>query len=529
MHDMKNLIQAAVVTLFAASTAQAQQAVQWKVSDGGNGHWYACIRDGAGMTVHDAANRAASAGAHLLTGCSSEFDFAVSAVDALNPAGWVAWGNHRWGPWIGLRRVGSSGDFEWVDGTSCEFDRWDAGAGQPDPSTEDAVLLYSTSPLLSAFCHDIVGSRLTNSAIIEWSADCNGDGIVDYGQILDGTFADADSDGVPDVCQQPACASSDLTANGVVDGADLGALLAFWGPVNPVLPQADIDGNGIVDGADLGTLLAHWGPCGAPAWATVIEWQPDPSVVTDPVLRAAILATGLPWRVRDAGTQIEMLLVPPGTFQMGDVQWAPPAHVVTLTRPYYLGRYEVTQAQWVAKMRSNPSTFQASNGFAGSDARPVDNVSWTMAQQFVSETGFRLPTEAEWEYACRAGTTSLYYNGSDDRLTLDALAWWGNIFTGEGNSGLQTHPVGQKQANRFGFHDMLGNVWEWTSCGSYNYVPGAVVDPSCPPPAVWGNAITRGGSAGGPANTWNWYVCDRGDNSAYIPLLEYGIRVARNP
>jgi hypothetical protein len=199
---MNNLIQAAVVTLFAASTAQAQQAVQWKVSDGGNGHWYACVRDGAGMTAQDAANQAAAAGAHLLTGCSSEFDFAVAAVDALNPAGWVAWGDHRWGPWIGLRRVGTTENFEWVDGTSCVFDRWDSGAGQPDPANEDSVLLYSTSPQPSAYCHDIAGSRLTNSAILEWSSDCNSDGIVDYGQCLDGTLADYNGNNIPDCCER---------------------------------------------------------------------------------------------------------------------------------------------------------------------------------------------------------------------------------------------------------------------------------------------------------------------------------------
>jgi hypothetical protein len=199
---MKNLIQAAVVTLFAASTAQAQQAVQWKVSDGGNGHWYACVRDGAGMTAQDAANQAAAAGAHLLTGCSSEFDFAVAAVDALNPAGWVAWGDHRWGPWIGLRRVGTTENFEWVDGTSCVFDRWDSGAGQPDPANEDSVLLYSTSPQPSAYCHDIAGSRLTNSAILEWSSDCNSDGIVDYGQCHDGTLADYNGNNIPDCCER---------------------------------------------------------------------------------------------------------------------------------------------------------------------------------------------------------------------------------------------------------------------------------------------------------------------------------------
>ena len=96
-------------------------------------------------------------------------------------------------------------------------------------------------------------------SLLEWSADCNNDGIVDYGQILSGALADDNGNGVLDTCE---CAGADITADGVVNGADLGALLAFWGPVGPVLPQADLNRDGAVNGADLGILLANWGPCG---------------------------------------------------------------------------------------------------------------------------------------------------------------------------------------------------------------------------------------------------------------------------
>ena len=159
----------------------------------------------------------------------------------------------------------------------------------------------------------------------------------------------------------PATAQScagNLTADNRVDGEDLGLMLAAWGPC--VGCAADLDGNGVVDGADLGQLLAAWGVCPGiyvPQWATLVEALPDPAVVTDPMLRAAIEATGLAWRVRDTATQVEMLLVPPGTFQMGCIMasnlwrcwpWEQPVHQVTLTNAFYLGRYEVTQSQWTA-------------------------------------------------------------------------------------------------------------------------------------------------------------------------------------
>lgn len=121
---------------------------------------------------------------------------------------------------------------------------------------------------------------------------------------------------------------------------------------------------------------------------------------------------------------------------------------------FWMGVHEVTQAQWEAVMGSNPSDFK------GRD-HPVENVNWLEAQEFVRRLNakegherYRLPTEAEWEYAARAGSTTKYCFGDDER-DLGDYAWYGS------NSGCVTHPVGQKQPNAWGLYDMHGNVWEW--------------------------------------------------------------------
>ena len=218
----------------------------------------------------------------------------------------------------------------------------------------------------------------------------------------------------------------DLNGDRIVNGSDLGILLGQWEQVGP----GDLDGNGVVDGADLGIMLGAWGRCAVtvPSWATLVEAMPDPAVVTDSTLRAAISASGLAWRVLDTATQMEMLLVPPGTFTMGCtasnafgcVSNENPTHLVTLTQPFYMGRYEVTQGQWVAKIGSNPSYFA---GQSDSANRPVERVSWNTIQGYLSATGMRLPSEAEWEYACRAGTTTAFNNGSSDDATVGNIAW----------------------------------------------------------------------------------------------------------
>ncbi len=321
----------------------------------------------------------------------------------------------------------------------------------------------------------------------------------------------------------------DLNADRVVDGIDLGVLLGQWGGAG----SADLDGDGFVDGADLGVLLNGWGSCPVvtPAWATLVEGLPDPAVVTDPALRAAIAATGLAWRVRDTATQMEMLLVPPGTFQMGCIMGSNqyggyerelPVHQVTLTKAFYLGRYEVTQSQWVARMGSNPSNFQSASAQVPADQvpnRPVERVSWLTIQGYLSATRFRLPTEAEWEYACRAGTQTPFYNGSTDDSTLGTLAWYSP------NSGGQTRPVGGKLANAFGFHDMLGNVCEWVNDWYAGYTSEAQTNPTGP--LGWVSLVIRGGTY--EFDSLGVRSSYRGNASPGGTVNWIGFRVARSP
>jgi formylglycine-generating enzyme required for sulfatase activity len=323
-----------------------------------------------------------------------------------------------------------------------------------------------------------------------------------------------------------SCAGN-LNSDNRVDGADLGTLLVAWGACTGC--AEDLTADGQVDGADLGALLSNWGVCPViivPSWATLVEARPDPAVVTDPVLLAAIETTGLAWRVRDTATQVEMLLVPPGTFQMGCVmgsdqygcyEWELPVHQVTLTNAFYLGRYEVTQAQWVARMGSNPATFQ---GYSDSATRPIEQVSWNTVQEYLSATGFRLPTEAEWEYACRAGTQTPFYNGSTDDATVGSLAWYAY------NSDSQTRPVGGKLANALGFHDMLGNVGEWVNDWYGPYTREAQTDPTGPEGAP--DHVVRGSSWYYPSANVRSSNRDLGVGGGPING-DVGFRVARNP
>ncbi len=159
---------------------------------------------------------------------------------------------------------------------------------------------------------------------------------------------------------------------------------------------------------------------------------------------------------RHRATGIVMVLLPGGTYWMGAQKEDPkgrnydpdagddegPVHEVTL-RPFLVAKYEVTQAQWKTVMEANPSHF------TGDENRPVEGVFWDDIQDFEAKTGLALPTEAQWEYACRCGTTTVFAGKLDD------LGWF------DGNSGGTTHPVGTKAANGFGLHDLHGNVWEW--------------------------------------------------------------------
>jgi formylglycine-generating enzyme required for sulfatase activity len=418
----------------------------------------------------------------------------------------------------------------------------------------------------------IVGNTLVNAsqcpgamseviATFTVSTDCNQNGALDYCDIATGTAADCNVNGVPDTCEIAAGLDRDCDGNGrldscdiylfaapddnqnctpdlceyargdfgldgSVDGKDLGYLLASWGSADPF---ADLDGNQLVNGADLGTLLANWGAtpfgavcAGTPAWATLLEDFPDPAVVTNPTLRAAIISSGQPWRVRDTATQMEMVLVPQGTFVMGEADWAEPVHSVTLTQAFYMGRYEVTQDQWVAKMGSNPSYFR---GYSDSANRPVEQVSWNTIQSFLSATGMRLPSEAEWEYAYRAGTATAFHSmpgypsGTNDESQAGTIAW--HYY----NSGNQTHAVGGKAANALGLHDMAGNVVEWVNDWYEEYSCGAQTNPLGPVSGSY--RVFRGGS-------WYEYTSYMRSSwrSTWTPGSAYdyvGFRVARTP
>ena len=206
------------------------------------------------------------------------------------------------------------------------------------------------------------------------------------------------------------------------------------------------------------------------------------------------------------GISIDMVRVEAGTFTMGATRemknlWAPfdneePTHQVTLTNDYYIGKYEVTQALWKAVMGNNPSGFKGDN-------LPVENVSWKDCQKFISKlnsiTGktFRLPTEAEWEYAARGGNKSrgYQYSGSNN---LSDVAWYGD------NSGNKTHDVVSNQANELGIYDMSGNVYEWCQDRYDNYSSSSQTNPTGA--TTGSNRVERGGS---------WIFTDWGCRSSY--------------
>jgi formylglycine-generating enzyme required for sulfatase activity len=177
--------------------------------------------------------------------------------------------------------------------------------------------------------------------------------------------------------------------------------------------------------------------------------------------------------------------VPPGPFRMGGkYDTEKPGHRVTISLGFYFGVFPVTQAQWQAVMGYNPSRFR------GGD-RPVEQVSWHDCQEFSNKlallTGrpIRLPTEAEWEYACRAGTTKDYHSGNN-KTALTQVGWFGE------NSNDQTHPVGKLAGNAWGLFDMHGNVGEWCADGMRTYSAENETDPIEPDHAD--DRIVRGGA-----------------------------------
>ena len=220
------------------------------------------------------------------------------------------------------------------------------------------------------------------------------------------------------------------------------------------------------------------------------------------------------------GISIEMVKIEARTFMMGATSemFMPddgekPVHQVTLTNDYYMGKYEVTQALWQAVMSGNPSDFKGDN-------LPVETVSWNDCQEFISKlnsmTGrkFRLPTEAEWEYAARGGKKSKGYQYSGSNSIFD-VAWY------DGNSGNMTHPVGTKQANELGIYDMTGNVSEWCQDWKGSYSNSYQTNPTG---ATGGSfRVFRGGSWG--SNSWYCRSSCRNSNAQDDRDYNLGLRL----
>jgi formylglycine-generating enzyme required for sulfatase activity len=189
------------------------------------------------------------------------------------------------------------------------------------------------------------------------------------------------------------------------------------------------------------------------------------------------------------GVKMDFVLIHPGKFMMGSEKGLDnekPAHEVTLTKPFYLGIYEVTQAQWKVLMGDDPAHFKG-------DDLPVETVRWDDCHRFLTKLKeklpegltCRLPTEAEWEYACRAGSQTEYCCG-DDVAALGEYAWY------SANCENKTHPVGQKKPNAWGLYDMHGNVWEWCEDGFAPYTAAPATDPKGPLSTAF--CVARGGA-----------------------------------
>ena len=233
----------------------------------------------------------------------------------------------------------------------------------------------------------------------------------------------------------------------------------------------------------------------------------------EPTLDRAVLQ-----QLAEVPKTFEFVRIPAGELRMGSASAEAdddeqPVTRVRVSRGFEMTRFEVTQEQWESVMKSNPSQFSG----CGSNC-PVENVSWDDVQDFVAklnaaagEPRFRLPTEAEWEYAARAGTTEDRYGDLDD------IGWW------DGNAGFGTHPVGRKEPNGFGLYDMVGNVYEWVQDWYGEYPGGSVADPTGRP--FGSHRVARGGGWSGDASDCR--VTNRYAGRADVRLSFVGLRVVR--
>lgn len=374
-----------------------------------------------------------------------------------------------------------------------------------------------------------VGATINPVTGLPRERDTDADGIPDkddacpeeYGRALTAGCPDADEDGIPDrddACRYrkgPAawkgCPDSD--GDGLPDHEDQCPDKPGY-PADKGCPPPDRDNDLVPDRAD---------KCpdtyGLPRYQgcpdTDGDGVPDsddrcPSEKGDPLYQGCLNTP--PNGGGDRGGVDNMIFVKGGTFQMGSndgSSYEKPVHSVRVS-DFYIGKYEVTQAEWKKIMGNNPSSFNDCENC------PVENVSWNDIQDFLKKLNakypgkkYRLPTEAEWEYAARGGIQSkgFAYSGSND---LSEVGWYSD------NAGSKPHPVGQKKANELGLHDMSGNVWEWCADWYEKYPAAAQTNPTGP--AKGSARVGRGGS-------WRYgaEACRVSDRRSWRPgSLRYG-------
>ena len=362
------------------------------------------------------------------------------------------------------------------------------------PQTGRMVLVDGQAgvPMRGAGVESLSAAESLNEAYGTYGLVVSGPGMVAY---VDAEFGVEAGMGPVDIAVEarrdapltepvPSGILGDVDNNGQVDIAD-GLLVAAYS-VNPAtaLPNSgDVNGDNQTDITDAWLLATYKGDLAA--WGLSGRGK-----------AVGTLATGQEQTFSlPGGASMEFVRIEPGTFQMGapsseSGRWDDegPVHEVEISRGFWLGKYEVTQGEWEAVVGSNPSSY------TGNARRPVEMVSWNDVHEFIGRLNdaagdslYRLPSEAEWEYACRAGTSTRWSFG-DDESRLGDYAWY------DCNDGCNTKAVGGKLPNAWGLYDMQGNVWEWVQdwfeWGYYNTSPR--VDP--PGPTSGAHRVGRGGS-----------------------------------
>jgi formylglycine-generating enzyme required for sulfatase activity len=332
------------------------------------------------------------------------------------------------------------------------------------------------------------------------------------------TFVPSPDDLVQGVTLKTASHVRQFISSGAADQQvpDVSAFRKYF--IHALEGEADRNHDGFVAGSELGIFLQE-----KVSGDTEGQQTPQSGKINDSSLNkgeflfplatptaAACVSTPLPPSIPSPVVNnlgMEFVAVPAAELRMGadDIPTLRPSHKVTLSQPFYIGKYEVTQAQWTAVMGNNPSRF------TGDPHLPVENVSWNDVQEFLRQlntregtTRYRLPTEAEWEHAARSCVTTTYPFG-DDASQLERYAW------AETNAGERTHAVGQLRPNGWGLYDMLGNVWEWCQDWYGEYPTVATANPR--------------GAAQGIFRVYRGCGWLRGESSLYChPATRHGAR-----